>query len=77
MALRVREMMALELAGRRYKYEAVRDDHARQVLGLTPPKFRQLVNAAIDKPEALEHDPQLVRRLLRLREVRRALRRSA
>ena len=48
------------------KERAIRDR-----LGLSPARYHQLLNRAIDLPEALAYDPMLVRRLRRLREVRR------
>jgi Protein of unknown function (DUF3263) len=43
----------------------------RARFGISPARYYQLLNRLIDKPEALEHDPMLVRRLRRLREARR------
>jgi hypothetical protein len=43
----------------------------RQRFGLSPSRYYQVLNRVIDRPEALEHDPMLVRRLRRLREGRR------
>lgn len=43
----------------------------RERLGLSPARYHQLLNRAIDLPEALEYDAMLVRRLRRLREDRR------
>jgi hypothetical protein len=49
------------------KARAIRDR-----LGLSPTRYHQLLNAALDEPAVLELDPGLVLRLLRLRETRRA-----
>lgn len=43
----------------------------RERFGISPARYHQLLNRLIDRPEALQHDPMLVRRLRRLREVRR------
>jgi hypothetical protein len=43
----------------------------RRRFGLSSARYHQLLNRLIDRPEALEYDPMLVRRLLRLREGRR------
>ena len=43
----------------------------RERFGLSSTRYHQLLMRAIDRPEALEYDPMLVRRLRRLREVRR------
>lgn len=46
----------------------------RQLLGLTPVRYHQLLDRAIDRPEALAEEPTLVLRLRRLREERRETR---
>lgn len=47
-------------------------EHAiRQRLGLSPARYYQLLNRLLDSPEALRHDPMLVKRLRRLRTARR------
>lgn len=43
----------------------------RERFGFSAARYHQLLNRAIDLPEALAHDPMLVRRLRRIREVRR------
>jgi hypothetical protein len=43
----------------------------RERFGLSPSRYYQLLNRLIDRREALEHDPMLVRRLRRVREGRR------
>jgi hypothetical protein len=43
----------------------------RERFGISPARYHQLLNRLIERPEALQHDPMLVRRLRRLREVRR------
>jgi Protein of unknown function (DUF3263) len=40
-------------------------------LGLSAARYYQLLNRLIDSPEALQHDPMLVKRLRRLRVARR------
>jgi hypothetical protein len=44
------------------------------MLGLSPTRYYQLLNALIDEPDALAHDPLLVRRLRRQRSHRRRAR---
>lgn len=43
----------------------------RERFGLSAARYHHLLNALIDRPEALAYDPMLVRRLRRLREGRR------
>lgn len=43
----------------------------RERFGVSAARYHQLLDRLIDRPEALEYDPVLVRRLRRLREGRR------
>ena len=51
------------------KQRAIRDS-----FGLSSARYHQLLDRALELPEALEHDPALVGRLRRLREARRGKR---
>lgn len=42
----------------------------RERFDMSPTRYYQLLNALIDSPEALTHDPLLVKRLRRMRETR-------
>ncbi|MFD5762201.1 DUF3263 domain-containing protein, partial [Streptomyces sp. NPDC127044] len=44
----------------------------RPRLGLAPVRYYQLLNALLDDPRALAHDPITVNRLRRIRDTRRA-----
>ncbi|MEU5423585.1 DUF3263 domain-containing protein [Streptomyces sp. NPDC001407] len=66
---RDRDVLALERRtwpGPGAKERAIRED-----LGLTPTRYYQLLNALLDDPAALAHDPVTVNRLRRLRDARR------
>jgi hypothetical protein len=67
---RDRAILALErrdwVAGPGAKERAVREQ-----LGLVPVRYYQLLNALLDDPRALAHDPVTVNRLRRVRESRR------
>lgn len=56
--------------------EGAKDTEIRERFDLSAPRYYQLLNALIDRPEALAYRPTLVRRLRRLRE-RRQQERSA
>ncbi|WP_069817372.1 DUF3263 domain-containing protein [Streptomyces sp. TP-A0874] len=43
----------------------------RERLGISPTRYYQLLNALLDDPRALAHDPVTVGRLRRLRDSRR------
>lgn len=59
-----------------WKYAGAKEAEIRERFAVTSTRYYQLLNWAIDQPEALEHDPMTVKRLRRLRE-QRAARRSA
>lgn len=64
-----REVLAFE--HRRWRKPGAREEAITTELGLTPTRYGQILNALIDRPEALVHDPMLVKRLRRLRQTRR------
>ena len=68
------EILALEQ--RWWKYAGAKETRIHEQFGMTPTRYYQRLNALIDRPEALAHDPMLVKRLRRLREQRQ-LQRSA
>lgn len=47
-----------------------KESEIRERFGISPTRYYQLLNALIDSPDALAHDPLLVKRLRRLRETR-------
>jgi len=51
-----------------------KSDQIRDRFGLSTPRYYQVLNALIDRPEALAYAPALVQRLLRLRGQRRSAR---
>ncbi|AWK09822.1 DUF3263 domain-containing protein [Streptomyces spongiicola] len=69
---RDRAVLAFERApwaGPGAKERAIRED-----LGISPTRYYQLLNALLDDPRALAHDPVTVNRLRRVRERHRSLR---
>lgn len=54
-----------------WKHPGPKERAVRERFGLSPARYHQLLNRAVDLPEALAYDPMLVRRLRRLREARR------
>ena len=70
----VREHMAITLAATPYRYPGRRDEDALHTLGMTPPRFWQVVDALLDRPDVEAAHPQIVARLKRLQERRRAAR---
>lgn len=47
-----------------------KESEIRERFNISATRYYQLLNALIDTPEALEHDPLLVKRLRRLRATR-------
>jgi hypothetical protein len=53
-----------------WKYAGAKEAAVREQFDMSSTRYYQVLNALIDRPEALEHDPLLVRRLRRLRAAR-------
>jgi hypothetical protein len=50
-----------------WKFAGAKEQAIREQFELSATRYYQVLNALIDKPEALAHDPLLVKRLRRLR----------
>lgn len=50
--------------------EGAKDAEIRARFDLSGPRYHQILNALLDRPEALAHQPMLVKRLIRLRAKR-------
>ncbi|WP_166868084.1 DUF3263 domain-containing protein [Salinibacterium sp. ZJ70] len=48
----------------------------RREFGVTLARYHQMLSGVLDSPQALRHDPMLVRRLRRIRDARAAARAS-
>ncbi len=70
------ETAILDFERQWWKYAGAKEQAVRERFGCSSTRYYQLVNAIIDKPEALAAEPMLVRRLRRLR-ASRARQRSA
>ncbi len=53
-----------------WKYAGAKEQAVREKFDMSSTRYYQVLNALIDKPEALRADPLLVRRLRRLRSQR-------
>ncbi|MCW5250790.1 DUF3263 domain-containing protein [Streptomyces sp. SHP 1-2] len=67
-----RERRILALERRSFPGPGAKERAVREELGLAPVRYYQLLNALLDDPRALAHDPVTVNRLRRVRESRRA-----
>lgn len=64
-----RDVLALEARG--WEAPGAKERAVREELGLAPVRYYQLLNALLDAPRALAHDPVTVNRLRRVRDARR------
>jgi hypothetical protein len=69
-----RERAILAFERQWWKYAGAKEQAIRELFDMSPTRYYQLVNRLIDKREALETDPMLVKRLRRLRSGRERLR---
>ncbi|HEV7869633.1 MAG TPA: DUF3263 domain-containing protein [Modestobacter sp.] len=65
---REREMLAFERQW--WRYAGAKEAAIRDRFGMSPTRYYQVLNALVDRPEALAVDPLLVRRLRRMRAAR-------
>jgi hypothetical protein len=67
-----REMLAFERQW--WKYAGAKEQAVRDLFDMSATRYYQVLNALIDRPDALAHDPMLVKRLRRLRSARQRAR---
>ena len=65
-----RDAEILEFERQWWQYAGAKEQAVREKFDMSSTRYYQVLNVLIDKPEALEHDPLLVRRLRRLRAAR-------
>ncbi|WP_432122375.1 DUF3263 domain-containing protein [Streptomyces sp. S1] len=69
-ALTEQEQALLAVERRSWPGPGAKERAVREGLGLSPTRYYQLLNALLDDPRALAHDPVTVNRLRRIREER-------
>ncbi|GAA1482198.1 DUF3263 domain-containing protein [Gordonia sinesedis] len=57
-----------------WKYAGAKEEAIKELFGLSATRYYQVLNALVDRPEALAADPMLVKRLRRLRASRQKAR---
>jgi hypothetical protein len=67
-----REILAFERQW--WKYAGAKEQAIKDLFDMSATRYYQALNALIDRPEALVHDPMLVKRLRRLRTTRQRTR---
>ncbi|WP_182379704.1 DUF3263 domain-containing protein [Nocardioides sp. WS12] len=65
-----RDAAILEFERQWWKYAGAKESAVREQFDMSATRYYQVLNALIDRPEALAADPLLVRRLRRLRSQR-------
>ena len=70
-ALDPRDRELLDFEREAWKLRMPKERAIRERFGFSSARYHQLMNRAIDRPEALAYDPMLVRRLRRIRDARR------
>ena len=69
-ALSERDQAVLAFERHWWRYAGAKEAAIRESFGISPTRYYQLLNALVDRPEALAADPLLVRRLRRVRATR-------
>jgi hypothetical protein len=69
---RDREILAFERQW--WKYAGAKEQAIKDLFDMSATRYYQVLNALIDRHEALAHDPMLVKRLRRLRAARQRAR---
>ena len=69
--LTVRETEILAFERQWFKFSGAKEQAIRELFDMSSTRYYQVVNTLIDRPEALTHDPMLVKRLRRTRQARR------
>jgi SOS-response transcriptional repressor LexA len=76
-ALTDREKAVLDFERSWWTQDGVKDALIEERFGLSSSRYYQVLNELLERPEAQEYDPLVVRRLRRLREKRRRSRLGA
>ena len=72
LSARDQEILAFERQW--WKYAGAKEQAIRELFDMSATRYYQVLNALIDRPEALASDPMLVKRLRRLRAARQRAR---
>jgi hypothetical protein len=57
-----------------WRYAGAKEESIREAFAMSATRYYQTLGALIDRPEALAHDPMLVKRLRRMRTARQRAR---
>ncbi|EYR61909.1 hypothetical protein N866_14355 [Actinotalea ferrariae CF5-4] len=73
-ALTERDEQVLAFERQWWKYAGAKEQAIRELFEMSATRYYQVLNALIDSPAALAHDPMLVKRLRRMRSSRQRAR---
>jgi hypothetical protein len=69
--LTAREAEMLVFERQWWKFAGAKEQAIRELFDMSATRYYQVLNTLVDRPEALAHDPMLVKRLRRMRQTRR------
>jgi hypothetical protein len=69
-----RDRKILEFERQWWKYAGAKEQAVRDLFDMSATRYYQVLNALLDRPEAMAADPMLVKRLRRLRSARQRTR---
>ncbi len=69
-----RDQAVLAFERQWWKYAGAKEQAIRELFDMSATRYYQVLNALIDDPAALAHDPMLVKRLRRMRSSRQRAR---
>lgn len=73
-ALSERERAMLDFERQWWRYAGSKEQAVRDLFDMSATRYYQVLNALIDRAEAVEYDPMLVKRLRRMRSTRQRVR---
>ena len=69
-----RDQQILAFERQWWKYAGAKEQAVRELFDMSATRYYQVLNALLDSPAALAHDPMLVKRLRRMRAARQRAR---
>ncbi|MFC4002082.1 DUF3263 domain-containing protein [Prauserella oleivorans] len=69
-----REQEVLAFERQWWKYAGAKEQAIRELFGMSPTRYYQILNRLIDKQEAMRADPMLIKRLRKTRAARQRTR---
>lgn len=69
-----RDRQVLDFERQWWRYAGAKEQAIRELFDMSATRYYQVLNALLDRPDALVYDPMLVKRLRRLRSTRQRAR---